>query len=272
MCFIKRIVKLVISMIVFSFDSVMRICLAMLGKTRSARCVILYYHSVRPEERSRFARQLDEVLRLAKPIWADRPDMIGDGCHHVAVTFDDGYRSFRDNALPELMQRNIPVHLFVPSGCLGQKPIWLDVDDPEREREVVMAAEELKALDPRCVAIGSHCASHRDLTFLNDDEAAIEIIESKKTLENMLGREVGTVSFPHGSYNERHIECARQAGYQRVFSIYPYLAFRADDEYVVGRVRVDPGDLMLELRLKTLGCYRWMAVVTRLLRSCGRSC
>ena len=271
MCFIKRIVKLVISMIVFSFDSVMRICLAMLGKTRSARCVILYYHSVRPEERTRFARQLDKILRLAKPIWADRPGIIGDG-HHVAVTFDDGYRSFRDNALPELVQRRIPVHLFVPSGRIGQKPIWLDADDPEREREMVMTTEELKALDPQSVAIGSHCVSHRDLTALNDDEAAIEIIESKKTLEDMLGREVETVSFPHGFYDTKHIECARRAGYQRVFSIYPYLAFRADDEYVVGRVRVDPGDHMIELKLKSLGCYRWMAVVSKLLRSCGRSC
>ena len=272
MCFIKRTVKLVISTIVFFCDSVTRICKTMLGRKPSARCVILYYHSVRPEERTRFASQLDEILRLAKPIWADRPDMIGDGPHYAAITFDDGYRSFRDNALPELMQRKIPVHLFVPSGCLGQKPIWLDVDDPEREREMVMTAEELKALDPRCVAIGSHCVSHRDLTSLNDDEAAIEISESKKTLENMIGREVGTVSFPHGFYDTKHIECARRAGYQRVFSIYPYLVFRADDEYVVGRVRVDPGDHMIELKLKTLGCYRWMAVVSKLLKSCGRSC
>jgi len=262
----------VISLIVFCFDSLKRIGLRMRGKTPPPTCVVLYYHSITPEERSRFAMQLDEILCLATPIWADRPDMVGDGYHHVAVTFDDGYRSFRDNALPELIQRKIPVHLFVPSDCLGQKPIWLDADDPEREREAVMTMEELKALEPRCVAIGSHCASHRDLTSLKDDEAAIEIIESKKTLENILGREVGTVSFPHGSYDTKHIECARRAGYQRVFSIYPYLAFRADDEYVVGRMRVDPGDHMIELKLKTLGCYRWMAVVSRLLRSCGRSC
>lgn len=269
---IKRTVKFVISSLVFCWDSIAIICKTILGMRHPTRCVVLYYHVVKREERIRFARQLDEILRLAKPIWADRPDMIADGCHHVAVTFDDGYRSFRDNALPELMQRNIPVHLFVPSGCMGQKPIWLDVGDPEREREVVMTTEELKALDPRCVAIGSHCVSHRDLTALNDDEAAIEIIESKKTLENILGREVNTVSFPHGIYNSKHIECARRAGYQRVFSIYPYLAFRAVDEFVTGRVRVDPGDHMIELKLKTLGCYRWMAVVSRILRSCGRSC
>ena len=248
----------------------MRICSTMLGNKRSTGCVILYYHSVRPEERARFARQLDVILRLAKPIWADRPDMIVDGCHHVAVTFDDGYRSFRDNALPELVQRKIPIHLFVPSGCIGQKPIWLDMDDPEREREMVMTAEELKALDPRYVVIGSHCVSHRDLTSLNDDEAEIEISGSRKTLESMLGREISTISFPHGFYDAKHIESARRAGYQRVFSIYPHLAFRTEDEYLTGRVRVDPGDHMLEFRLKTLGSYRWMAVVSQILRSCRR--
>jgi peptidoglycan/xylan/chitin deacetylase (PgdA/CDA1 family) len=270
MAILKRAVKLVVSIIVFCFDSVTRICKTTIGSKRSTRCVILYYHSVRPEERMRFGRQLDEILRFATPIWADRPDMIVEGCHHVAITFDDGYRSFRDNALPELVQRKIPVHLFVPSGCIGQEPIWLDVDDPEREREMIMTAEELKALDPRRVAIGSHCVSHRDLTSLNDDEAEIEIIESKKTLESMLGRKVETVSIPHGFYDARHIVCARRTGYQRVFSVYPHLAFRTEDEYLTGRVRVDPGDHVLEFKLKTLGCYRWMAVVSQFLRSCRR--
>jgi hypothetical protein len=267
---IKRTVKFVISSLVFCWDSVAGSCKTILGMRRPTRCVVLYYHVVRQEERTRFASQLDEILRLAKPIWADRPDMIGDEQLYAAVTFDDGYRSFRDNALPELIQRKIPVHLFVPSGCIGQKPIWLDVDDPEREREMIMTAEELKALDPRFVAIGSHCVSHRDLTALNDDEAEIEISGSKKSLENMLGREICTISFPHGFYDARHTECARRAGYRRVFSVYPHLAFRTETEYLTGRVRVDPGDHMIEFRLKTLGCYRWMAVVSQFLRSCRR--
>jgi peptidoglycan/xylan/chitin deacetylase (PgdA/CDA1 family) len=265
MLILKRAVKFAISTIVFCMDSISGICMAIFGRRRPTRCVVLYYHVVGREDRAHFARQLDEISRLANPIWADRPDMIGDGPHYAAITFDDGYRSFRENALPKLTERKIPVHLFVPSGIMGDPPNWLPADDPERRREVVMTAEELKALDPKCVAIGSHCVSHRDLTALGDEEAAHEIIASKRALEETLGREVPTISFPHGFYRESHIEQARRAGYRKVFTISSALAFENGDEYVVDRVRVDPGDWMFELRLKTLGCYRWMAVASRVL-------
>ena len=69
---------------------------------------------------------------------------------------------------------------------------------------------------------------------MGDDEASNEIHESKKTLEKILGREVPTISFPHGFYNEGHIEQARQAGYRKVFTISSALAFKNGDEYVVG--------------------------------------
>ena len=255
-----------ISAIVFCWDSIAGSCITILGGRRPTRCVVLYYHVVERKERLRFARQLDEIVRLAKPIWADRPAMIGDGPHYAAITFDDGYRSFRDNALPELIERNIPVHLFVPTGHMGHPPVWLPENDPERRREVVMTPEELEALDPRFVAIGSHCISHRDLTCLEDVDASREIIASKKMLEEKLDREVLTVSFPHGAYHKSQIETARRAGYKMVFTISSALAFEKGDEYVVDRVRVDPEDWMPELRLKTLGCYRWMAIVSWILR------
>jgi len=261
-----------ISVIVFCWDSIAGICMTILGGRRPTKCVVLYYHVVGRDERVRFARQLDEIFRLAKPIWADKPDMIGDGPHYAAITFDDGYRSFREYALPELVERNIPSHLLVPSGCMGNPPNWLPEDDPERRREVVMTTDELRVLDSRFVAIGSHCVSHRDLTTLGDEEVTQEIVASKRALEEAMKHEVPTISFPHGFYRESHIAQAKQAGYKRVFTISSALAYKTGDEYVVDRVRVDPADWLLELRLKTLGCYRWMAVASRLLRWCERHC
>ena len=126
MPFLKRAVKLLVSLIVFCFDSVIRICRKMLGMRCPTRCVVLYYHVVRQEERTRFARQLDEIFRLAKPIWADRPDMIGDWPHYAAITFDDGFRSFRDNALPELVQREIFPPIFLCRQATWASPCLAD--------------------------------------------------------------------------------------------------------------------------------------------------
>jgi peptidoglycan/xylan/chitin deacetylase (PgdA/CDA1 family) len=86
----------------------------------------------------------------------------------------------------------------------------------------------------------------------------MEIHQSKTCLESILGQEITLISFPHGSYNQQHVTMAREAGYERVFSILPSLAFSRSDEYVTGRVRVDPDDWMLEFRLKICGAYRWL--------------
>lgn len=263
--FIKRVIKFVVSVLVFCWDAVVEIFMRMVGIQRPVRCVVLYYHTVKREQRKRFGRQLDEILRIATPIWADQPQMMVNKQNYCAITFDDGYKSFRDQALPELVDRRIPVHLFVPTGYLGYPPGWLAENDPERKREIVMSPEELRALDSRHVAIGSHCVSHRSLTSLSDAEAEKEITESKRALEEILGREVSTLSFPHGCHRAKHIEYARQAGYKKLFSISSALAFKGGDEYVVDRVRVDPEDWMPELSLKVRGCYRWMADVSRLL-------
>lgn len=268
----KRIVKLIVSTIVFCFDCVKRGCMAMLGKKRPATCVILYYHSVRKSEKEKFARQLDEILHLAKPIWADRPDMMAEGYHHVAVTFDDGYRSFLENALPELQKRRLPVHMFIPAACMGSHPPWPLSDESEYMRETVMSVEEAKGLNADIIAVGSHCMTHRDLKLMKEEETQTEIIQSKIMLESTLGQKINTISFPEGSFDTRHVECARLAGYLRVYSIQPTLAFSSVDEYVTGRVRVDPSDSMLEFRLKALGCYRWLSIVSDIVGSDTRGC
>lgn len=253
----KRLVKLCVSSLVYIFDYPVRRCKKAIGVKEPSTCVILYYHVVTPQQRERFASQLDDLIRWARPISLEHPESMTDGCHHAAVTFDDGYMSFLENALPELRKRNIPVALFVPSGCLGQHPPWIDKDDPEYQ-EVVMSAEQLKDLDSKYITIGSHCATHPNLLNLRDDFAKEEIFRSRDDLQRLLGQDIKFISFPHGAFKEIHVEYARAAGYKRAFSIIPSLAFQRGNDYMAGRVRVDPTDSKLEFRLKLLGSYRWL--------------
>jgi peptidoglycan/xylan/chitin deacetylase (PgdA/CDA1 family) len=175
------------------------------------------------------------------------------------VTFDDGFVSVLENAVPELVERNIPFTIFVPTGHLGKHPGWIVDRGRAAFQETVISENELRELVKVPAAdIGSHCMSHSDLRLLDCTTIKEEIQQSKLDLERIVGRKVKLLSFPHGSYNERCIEFADQAGYERVFTIQPTLAFRHPTEFVTGRASVSPGDWMLEFRLKMLGAYRWL--------------
>ena len=71
-----------------------------------------------------------------------------------------------------------------------------------------MTAAQLNSLDKKLVLIGSHCITHQNLLQIGYDEARKEIIQSKKELEDMLNTPIETISFPHGDFNQTHIDLA----------------------------------------------------------------
>jgi peptidoglycan/xylan/chitin deacetylase (PgdA/CDA1 family) len=253
----KRLLKLAISLLVRVWDVFVAFALRLLGRRPRPSCVVIYYHAINPGQRPRFARQMDDLLRLAKPI--DLSGVPDSPAHWCAVTFDDGFVSVLENALPELEPRNIPATFFVPTGSLGASPAWVKAASPARHQRV-LSAEQLAGLkDHRLLAIGSHSISHPNFLKLDLAQARRELEQSKAQLEAIVGHKVGLFSFPHGDCDAQTIALARAAGYDRVFTINPCNAFTGPDNFVVGRVLVDPGDWPLEFRLKVQGAYRWLA-------------
>jgi peptidoglycan/xylan/chitin deacetylase (PgdA/CDA1 family) len=205
---------------------------------------------------------MDAVASRTSPISVGDLSKIEAGKRYSAVTFDDGFEESLRNAMPELQKRKIPVMVFVPTGCLGLPAPWLNESQQRTEGGVVLRPDEIKELSQRnLVSFGSHCVSHRPLLTLNDRESKEEISQSKADLEKILGKQVETLSFPHGAFERRHADWARQAGYTRVFSINPELAFAQPNKFVTGRVRVDPTDWPVEFRLKLVGAYRWLPML-----------
>src|SRR5664280_2276852 len=262
---IKRIIKLFISLFVFVFDCISG-CLHSLFNKDKTTCVILYYHAVYPEEKKAFALQMDDLLRWTKPIAINEISSLKPSGRYSAVTFDDGFTCVLDNALPELSKRNIPATLFVPSGCLGQQPPWLDEGNVDHNN-VVMTQEQLNNLDKKQVLIGSHCRTHSNLLQISQDEARKEIIQSKKELEDILKTPIEIISFPHGDFDQTHIDIAIQTGYRQAYSILPELIYSGYADFIRGRVKVDPSDWRMEFRLKLLGAYRWLPMAFALKRN-----
>jgi peptidoglycan/xylan/chitin deacetylase (PgdA/CDA1 family) len=264
---LKRCVKLAISMLWFAADSVGNVVRRAAGRPVPGRAVLLYYHEIRPEHRARFGRQMDTLLRWAKPVHAGSRSVLAADTLVAGVTFDDGLLSFAESALPELEKRGIPSTLFVVADRLGAYPDWPAFIPDPNFTEPMLTAEQLRELPTGLVTIGSHTLTHPTMTDLDEVEARRQLLESRIRLEQILGRSIGMFSFPNGAFNERLVDWCRDAGYDRVFTILPRLAFSDPHEYLVGRVSTEPTDWPVEFRLKLSGAYRWLPMAFELKRS-----
>ena len=187
------------------------------------------------------------------------------GARYVGITFDDGFENFISVAFPELQRRNIPSTVFIILDALGN-----EFGTPEL-LEKVMSADQLRCIPQDIVTLGSHTLTHPFLPSLRREEAVKELLESRLQLENILNRSVTLFSFPFGGFTDELIQLSREAGYARVFTTLPRLAFNNAEEFAVGRIRADTTDWPLEFRLKIAGAYRWLpwafAVKRRLLNN-----
>jgi peptidoglycan/xylan/chitin deacetylase (PgdA/CDA1 family) len=249
---ITRVTKLGVSLsflaVSLAKDSLLRLC----GRKQKGSCVILYYHSIPPDQRRRFASQLDVILRRATSVALSEWVTLQPGIRYVGITFDDGFANFAEIALPELIKRKMPSTVFVIADALGK------AFGPPGQSERVMSSDQLKDLPTDFVTIGSHTCSHPFLPSLSEEDARREISGSRKQIEGILNRAVQLFSFPFGGFNETLIQMCQEAGYERVFTTLPILAFEHSEEFATGRVRVDPTDWPLEFRLKLAGAYRWL--------------
>jgi peptidoglycan/xylan/chitin deacetylase (PgdA/CDA1 family) len=257
----KRLIKMTISLGFAAADRIVAFSLRLAGRPSPATCVVLCYHSVPAERLQRFRRQIDEIVKRSKVIGIEGNGVLEPGAHHVAITVDDAFTCALQHVAPTMAARNIPFHLFVPAGWLGKRAgWWWDVNS--MEKEMVMSADQLRTLAKRGVSIGSHSLTHQRLLHLDEESARKELNESRKLLADLTGREVTTLSFPYGEFDNRLLQIARESGYRRVFSLEPRCVTAGNAQFVVPRIDVDPRDWPLEFRLKLRGYYSWTTRVT----------
>jgi peptidoglycan/xylan/chitin deacetylase (PgdA/CDA1 family) len=247
-----RLLKLIISVFFFVIANSCEAVSRLAGRRAPGQCITLYYHCVLPRHQVGFARQMDVLLKRAVPVPVDRREPLAPGRRYAAVTFDDGFTSVADHALPELIKRKIPATIFVTSDLLGQTPGWKGY--PGR----FMSLDELRALPADLISLGSHTRTHAFLPRLTEEEARDEIAMSRVRLGQMLGRDFTLFAFPYGAFNEGLITICKEAGYQRIFTTLPYPAELGSQEFVSGRVTVEPTDWPIEFYLKLSGAYRWL--------------
>jgi peptidoglycan/xylan/chitin deacetylase (PgdA/CDA1 family) len=164
------------------------------------------------------------------------------------LTFDDGYRSVREVALPWLRKFGYPAVLFVPTDYIGKCNTF---DHGIEPREALCDWEELRELERCGISIQSHGASHRWFSKLSLDEQDQELLQSKAVLECNLEKHVEVFAFPYGDTGgdqEEVVKALKRAGY-RAACLYGGSpnALPIVNQYCLSRLAMGPDTNLQEL-------------------------
>jgi len=132
----------------------------------------------------------------------------------VLLTFDDGYQSMRQVALPWLLRFGYPGLLFVPTDYIGK---CNEFDAGIEPQEAICDWDDLRELERHGVSVQSHGASHRRFSELASAELEEELRRSKATLEAGLGKPVEVIAYPFGDggVNQQAVQRAlERTGYR----------------------------------------------------------
>ena len=137
----------------------------------------------------------------------------------LAVTFDDGYTSVLERALPILSEFGLPGTVFVTTEYVGRShPMrWPEVEEwrgTEHAEELsCLDWDQLRGLQARGWEIGGHTRSHPRLTHLGPEELRDELTSSREEITRQMGRTCTSVAYPFGDYNDEVAEAAGEVGY-----------------------------------------------------------
>ncbi|HEY5359559.1 MAG TPA: polysaccharide deacetylase family protein [Streptosporangiaceae bacterium] len=194
--------------------------------------VILMYHGIADVARDpnqlcvsprRFAEQMSWLersgLRGVSVATLVDAAAAGQAAGMVGITFDDGYASVLDTALPELDRRGFGATAFIISDLLGRTNEW-----DEGPVWPLLDAAGVAELAAAGIEIGSHSATHRHLATLSAGRQAAEVTASRERLEDLLSAPIRGFAYPYGSMDAAARYSVGAAGYEYACAVQTPLA------------------------------------------------
>ena len=131
----------------------------------------------------------------------------------IVITFDDGYQSVYNNALPVLQRHGMSATVFLTVGM--NKDTDLGGRLPPLGDRTMLSWDEIHEMHDSGITFGAHTMTHQDLTRLTNRQLEDEIFSSKVIIEDALGIPVLCFAYPYGRHDSRsrafvqkHFACA----------------------------------------------------------------
>lgn len=162
----------------------------------------------------------------------------------VVITFDDGFQSCIEEAVPLLRARGFTATFFLVTTLMGRTSEWLL---RERGFEVPLIGWDIaRNLCQMGFECGSHSVTHPRLDGLSAANCERELNESRRELEDHLGIAVRHLSYPFGSFNEDVMAAADRAGYVSACTTRPGLSTPRESPLALRRIHVTGEDTIVD--------------------------
>ena len=252
------------------------------GGRRRVRIPILMYHSISPAAGRQhpyfethtsaevFSRQMQllkdenyQTISLAEAI--SRSEQHVDQ-KQVVITFDDGYRDFYTQAFPTLVRHAFTATLFVVSTYSAESRF-------SRNGADYMTWNEIREVHAGGISIGSHSATHRHLSTLNDEELRAELADSKNAIENALGKKIASFSYPFAFPEPDKVFVSRlksileSSGYENGVCTTIGTMAAGNEHFFLPRLPVNAFDDARFFRAKLEGGYDWLRTMQRIYKN-----
>ena len=124
----------------------------------------------------------------------------------VVLTFDDGWKSFKEHAYPLLKELGFPATLFIYTDFIGAR--------------IALSWQELKDLAQEGFDIQAHSKSHEDMRRKPTESEEeynrrmqAELVQPLGVFQQRIGQPARILAYPYGAHDDGVVKRVREAGY-----------------------------------------------------------
>ncbi len=168
--------------------------------------------------------------------------------NRIIITFDDGYESIYQYALPILKKYNFKAVVFVLSDFIGKLNSWEAYPIQRRHRH--LNVDHLKTLTDHGFEIGSHGKRHRFLPAISDRDLEEELKSSKIEIESITGQKIISFCYPYGITTDKIQKRVEQSSYHYAVGNIKFKYMNGQRKYYIGRRSIYANDSLYTFKEK----------------------
>ncbi len=208
---------------------------------------ILMYHSVGDHTDDIFSVTIDnfkrqiywlhengfEVISLSSMLQHIQEENYPSLKKKVVITFDDGYKDFTDDALPILSEYGATATVFLVTDLLGKTAEWTK----KSTYVPLMSETEVRGIKAKGISLGSHTATHVNLTQVDFGEAIQQLDRSYDMLTE-LGETFHSFCYPWGQWSYGIAQSVKSRGYTCALAVGEQTTLSTRNQYCLPRVSI----------------------------------